>query len=580
MTSPTIQCSKNELTFGVELEFLFYFRAPNDGPRNLNDGRACVPVPWTIPSDLIESDPRLPPAPVLPDGILPELPIEMLDPDPEELAGTALGWAMELIRKAILTVPGARVQGHTIPWDEKYNSMYVYLDIDDGPIGWHVKSDSSVDEVELQIDGYRCVGIEVTSPPLWDTPESHRHVYQVVQTLTSKFLLRVHPRCGLHVHVGAGGIDETQPRLRRSSAEVFNNIPRPAKKHDVAVLKRAAALMWAADGVLSHAHPVERGCSRYTPSIRFASRLAHGLWAKYRKHEDAFGVERVDVMERSIPPQHDQNWLPANIRDLPLASTATTTNFPRVEPTQRFPAARTDPLPIRAHEWFQRLSIGTHGAVRPDRAKLANKTVLSGMQPIMTCTNTEQLALLLSPPSGGVRDYTHGESRLNYNLRKYLPHSRDFPVYVASGTVEFRESTGSLSADWIATWSNVCLGIFRFARDASDAQFWTVIRKLAEAEEAEDAGASEHDYDIVSLLHDLGLFSEALYVETKLRDKTKSLWYPNLLVFGEKIQDVDDDKRREMLYNNMLKWQRNLAERLIAQEKAKQAQSTQQCGTQ
>ncbi|KAL2270182.1 hypothetical protein VTJ83DRAFT_2366 [Remersonia thermophila] len=574
MPPPAVQASENnELTFGVELEFLFYFRAPNVDPRNLNDGRDCVPVPWTIPADWIESDPRLPPAPVLPDGILPEVPIELIDPDPEDMAGTALGWAMGLVRKAILTVPGARVQGHTVPWDETYNSMYVYLDIDDGPTGWCVKRDASVDEVELQIDGYRCVGIEVNSPPLWDVPESHRHVYQVVQTLTSRFLLRVHPRCGFHVHVGAGGVDEARPPEPRSSSSSSwaaesawgSPIPKPAKRHDLAVLKRAAALMWAADGVLSHAHPVERGCNRYAPSIRFASRLAHGLCARHRVRKDAFGDEHVGVMELPIPSQHDRAWLPPNQRR----------RLPRLEPARRFPGARADPLPVRAHEWFQRLSVGQFGADRPERGTLANPTVLSGMQPIMMCANAEQLALLLCAPRAGVRGYAHGESRLNYNLCKYLPHPRSSRAYYASGTVEFREATGSLSADWIATWSGVCLGLFRFARDASDARFWAVIRKLAAAEEAEedpDPGRQQRGgYDVVSLLHDLGLFSEALCLEAKLRDKTKSLWYPNFLVFGERIQDVDNIERRERLYYNMLEWQRNLLERLMAQEKANKA---------
>lgn len=125
-----------------------------------------------------------------------------------------------------------------------------------------------------------------------------------------------------------------------------------------------------------------------------------------------------------------------------------------------------------------------------------------------------------------------------------------------SATVECREAAGSVSADWVVVWSSVCLGIFRFARDAEDGRFWAVIARLAEAEAAalsEDPEQQQkQQYDMISLLFDMGLFAEGLFLERKLRADPMSFWFPSRLVEGEEIAwpvpvrpvgDADDEVR-------------------------------------
>ena len=156
--------------------------------------------------------------------------------------------------------------------------------------------------------------------------------------------------------------------------------------------------------------------------------------------------------------------------------------------------------------------------------KIQNKTVHSGVAHIMRCKNKVEVAQLLNSPD----DFL---ARFNYNLRGYLD-----PVYTDTGTVEFREATGSMSGEWVSAWSNICLGFFRFAREAADDRFWAVIEELAAAEAA---SPGEQAYDMVSLLFDMGLFAEALFLEGKLRKDPVRFWYPNTLGPAEAAEPAE-----------------------------------------
>ncbi len=161
--------------------------------------------------------------------------------------------------------------------------------------------------------------------------------------------------------------------------------------------------------------------------------------------------------------------------------------------------------------------------VKPDD-EIQNKTVLSGVAHIMRCKNRTEVARLLSIPYG-----RSSLTRLNYNLRNYMDRAYNICVDT-SGTVEYREATGSVSAEWVSAWTNICLGFFRFAREASDDRFRAVIEKLAAAEATARTGRPrKRDYDMVSLFFDMGLFAEALFLEGKLRNDPVRFWYPNTL---------------------------------------------------
>ncbi|KAK4128877.1 hypothetical protein N657DRAFT_696334, partial [Parathielavia appendiculata] len=212
--SNTPTSKKNELSFGVEVEFLFYFKVA----RLLND-------------ELRDAD-----------ASVSETPLPSSGQDEEH---TPRFWATKVITEAIMSVPGAKMEGQAMPKD---------------------------------------------------TPDRYRAMY-----LAGKgFRLRVNLRTGLHCHVGAGAQPVTErrrtdtPKPSGWSAERERELMMQFDKDDTCgrkqppnSFKRAAALMWAADGFMCHAHPPERGFSYYAPPIRLCSRLAHGLGV--RLVQDEFG---------------------------------------------------------------------------------------------------------------------------------------------------------------------------------------------------------------------------------------------------------------------------------------------------
>jgi hypothetical protein len=516
-----------KLSFGVELEFLFYFRTDQKQKLRVRDDRASVP--WTfMDARFVEKEGFLP-APMLPQNIkLDSIPLEEISQ--EERAKHAQGWAENLIAEAISTVPGARVEGYRFgPDGQRWSPMYVFSDIRQPGGCWEVKDDGSVRETEVRVDGYSYVGIEVTSPALWDIPESYQHIHNVVQMLTSQFYLRVNPRCGFHVHVGNG-------------REIGKSNPRP---HSLQTLRTAAALTWAADGVLSTLHPPERGINQYSMPTRFLSRLANGLMAVVK---GAFPQEIIIGAAKTSNLTHTIDRTPSD-------------SFPR-SGDRFYPAIRMDPVD-RAHtQRYQMLALGRRLAARPSRSDLINKTVLSGMDFFRTCPDAETLAATMYQARRFGASENGWQIRLNYNFNKYfevgtIPEELDFePEDVASRTVEFREAAGSLSADWIVTWSRICVGLFRFANNATLNQVQDVIGKLALAEEVELKSREEpkkREYDVISFLTDIGLFSEALFVEKMLGDEGGCrVWYPNFLAWGESLEFHPSNPRAEMFYHRLI----------------------------
>ncbi|KAK4035405.1 hypothetical protein C8A01DRAFT_17930 [Parachaetomium inaequale] len=533
----------DELSFGIELEFLFYYKSPT-----LDDDRD--PEALTVGP---EEEALLPPALVLPDHIRDmepgfdewDLGFEDSDSEDGRKEVTQREWAADLIQQVILSVPGAKLNGWPMRANtsQSHRDMYVVADDDDEDHnGWTVKSDASVQDNGIKVLGYRRLAFEITSPALWDRPESHTHVYLVIQELLKQFRLRVNLSTGFHVHVGAGpGAPQDMVESTSepgpddwcvSRVGMFDQVTEVrGPKHSLGLFKRAAALMWAADGFLAHAQPPERGLNDYIPPLRLLSRLAHGIHLRHfynnegvvRHHEQP--LDDSDVFE--APP--DLTLLP----DHALPSH----NFARQDP-RFFPVLRPNTVDADAQRRFA--TVGAATVVNPNAHLLPNQTVYSGVGHIMRCRNHAGAARLLAKASSRAC-----YDRLNYNLKNYLPNPK-YANLTPSGTVEFREATGSLSPGWVATWTGICLGMFRFARDASDARFWTVIDRLARAEAAAQSsnnggkGKEEHDYDMISLLFDMGLFAEALFLERALRADPLRFWYPNRLaepfVFEEEVE--------------------------------------------
>ncbi|KAL2020708.1 hypothetical protein VTK56DRAFT_8008 [Thermocarpiscus australiensis] len=484
------------LSFGVELEFVFYFKLGSGAPDtqgNDDEDEAAF----------FGADESRPLPPVLRCSTAP----------------TRL-WAANLIEEAILSVPGAKIEGRPLPAGSPNLHPHLYLYKTDG---WVVKDDQSVRDDKIAAPpggGYAYESFEINSPALWDRPASHRHVYRVVAELARRFRTRVNLRTGFHCHVGGGcepHVDEhgkpiPVPDYVGDGHDGDLPVLRP-RRHPLGVLKRAAALMWAADGFLCHAHPPERGINAFAPPIRHSSRLAYGLRKMYFR-EDPFGID-----SREVPLADDVPLPPQHADPVPHESLGSY-RVPRLH-RAFFPALRPDRPDDEAVRRYATLELDE---ATKELDRLVVNTVDRGVAHIMRCRNREQLAELLAVPD---RCWC-SSARLNYNLAKYdrAWDVTSWPMH--SGTVEFREATGTTCAEWVTAWANICLGFFRFARNAHDDVFWAVIAQLSRAEAAARAGVP-HRYDMISLLFDMGLFAEGLFLERRLREDPLRFWYPNRL---------------------------------------------------
>ncbi|KAK0746198.1 hypothetical protein B0T18DRAFT_464931 [Schizothecium vesticola] len=371
----------------------------------------------------------------------------------------------------------------------------VYLD---PTTGWVVKGDSSVIEgfhgqlAEWMTPGYSYCGIEINSPILRDCEAAHEHVRQVVRLLTDNCHIRVNPNCGLHCHVGAGIKLGPNPTWQNESEEAYLSVP-----YDLRTLKRAAMLFWAADPSLAALHPPERQHSYYSHMLRVDSRLAKAAGPEYKPTSPSVRVPH--------PPLLQTSTLDAGRERLPILRSY------KPAPGTRFRYNLNGDRPIRDF----------------DMDAVANQTIMDGVAKILhRARSRRRLAGMMG---------STGHVRTNYNFVAY----QDFvpnPGYQIRRTVEFREAAGSVDADWIVTWARICTGIFSFCRNSDEATFRRVLVRLAAAEQAALDGL-EPEYDAVDLLRDLGLFAEAVFVEQRDANKLAA-WYPGRIAFfpGESLR--------------------------------------------
>ncbi|KAL0936421.1 uncharacterized protein CTRU02_208636 [Colletotrichum truncatum] len=109
---------------------------------------------------------------------------------------------------------------------------------------FHLVEDCSL--AEFKMDGYRFQKVEMNSPAMYDMPICFDLIRLAVSVITTTFRCRVNPTCGFHVHVGAG----------------------PTERIDARTLRNFAALLWAADPLISRLHAPWRSITRYSQSGR------------------------------------------------------------------------------------------------------------------------------------------------------------------------------------------------------------------------------------------------------------------------------------------------------------------------
>ncbi|KAK4165739.1 hypothetical protein QBC43DRAFT_299219 [Cladorrhinum sp. PSN259] len=510
--------SETNLSFGVEIELLFYFLVKPGifQQESLSSGTA----------DSLSSDhgSRIKRDPTFDLGEEEESRLQAAFPheaDATDLLGSpdlysnVSEWACRRVQEALLSVPS--IQAKPImqrtgqlswgPGAPLGPSVLVFNEND----GWMVSTDSSVNDrftpTPTLPEGYewRNQALEITSPALWDNDQAYEHVLEVLRTLVGRpdFYLRINMTTGFHVHVGAG----------------------PGSHHR-STLERAAALAWAADGYMCHAHPAERGYIRYCPSIRETSMLAWNTNGQFDVTKD------VKLPQR---PRDSNRWLPKHLS--------------RAYPDEPFPSLRPDSLegPARV-----RFSEGRNHLRHGVRTKLREAAKFKEKSRQMSISRGVHYLIMDFPSKTDTPDRLHCEYdaprsslRSNYNFRQYESvesiyngnshYSENLAAFCTPAqisaqikdelstkkTIEFREAAGSLNPDWIAAWASICVGYFRAAKYAPDQQFWAIIHKLVDGEK------EKGKYDMIDFVMDLGLPGPARYLETALRGVgATDFWYP------------------------------------------------------
>lgn len=500
-TNMSSDSTDQDLSFGIELEFLLYWRrTPVDEQEKL----ASMVKRGDLQAELVKAeqddDAAMNPDPT--DG--PDDHDIMSDYDHTE-AG------QELIRKLF------RENGIKLNHQGEASPLFpdIYLD---PTTGWVVKCDSSVVEgrhgplPDWMIPDHLYCGIEINSPILRDCEAAHEHVRQVVRLLTDNLEIRVNPNCGYHCHVGAGtkhnpsaiwsyhpeeieGWGEREgpeePEESEESEGSYWSVP-----HDFNTLKRAAMLFWAADPTLAALHPPERQYSFWSRILRPDSCLARGVGPRCKPTGPSVRIRH--------PPPLPANNLDAGRERLPILRCYTP-----------------------ARDTLFRFNLNGNTDMRHyDTKEMVNTTVMDGVGKILHRARTRRhLARMMQA--------SEQRARSNYNFDGYEIAVTPSPDFDVRRTVEFREAAGSVDADWIVTWARICTGIFSFCRTSDEAGFRRVLVRLAAAEQAALDGR-EHDYDAVDLFRDLGLFAEAEFVALRYRgDDSKKLaaWYPGRISF-------------------------------------------------
>lgn len=380
----------------------------------------------------------------------------------------------------------------------RYNSEYSKWSIDDDP--------SVSERIFIGETGYMWTAVEVRSPAMYaDDPLSFEHVERVARLLRSKLRLRVNPSCGFHCHVGSG-----------------------RKPLSLDVLKRLGAFLYAADSALSRCTPPERSLGHYARSIRLVSNLAYGT-VNTRRYPNRMSeadqdqlVELVDLLTTSVgsltgessstpPPGGNGPGANDDSTTKPRAGTWRRPSFlSRLRlSVARLPSTRPDAWKdIDAIRRFQ--SQGMRIAMQQKGSAISR--ISDGVEIIMGCVSIDQVAFLLTDPT------LH---RLNYDYLSYLKGVKSDKL-----TIEFREAAGTLDPEWTAAWARICTRLIEFARDASSGEHTRVMTSIIKAEE-DCTNGIDPAYDIVDLIQDIGLFSEAMLVEQRLHgDPLNNHWYP------------------------------------------------------
>ncbi|KAI0126224.1 hypothetical protein BJ170DRAFT_634205, partial [Xylariales sp. AK1849] len=100
--------------------------------------------------------------------------------------------------------------------------------------------------------------------------------------------------------------------------------------------------------------------------------------------------------------------------------------------------------------------------------------------------------------------------RANYSFDAYTCASLSDVRVSTKRTIECREAAGSMDGEWVATWARIVVGVTHWAIHSTPIEYLRVISNC-------DNFATGGSYDVIDLLEDIGLVSEARIAEKRIR---------------------------------------------------------------
>ncbi|GKT63444.1 hypothetical protein ColTof4_04971 [Colletotrichum tofieldiae] len=223
MSGPKKPTTPPRVSFGIELEFFVAFILEGEPDPDVDIKDQLQPL-ITVPVDWERTAAH---------GRRSGIPGRIYEPKMEYVYGRI---------KRALADAGLPVMGDEEKYGEPGSAQAVH--------GEKVMSSFRVvEDVSLKadhVDGYHWQRVELNSPAMYDMKLSYDMLRVAVSVVTTSFRCRVNPSCGFHVHVGAG----------------------PTQRIDARTLRQFAAVLWAADPVISRLHPPWRSATAYSQSAR------------------------------------------------------------------------------------------------------------------------------------------------------------------------------------------------------------------------------------------------------------------------------------------------------------------------
>lgn len=364
---------------------------------------------------------------------------------------------------------------------------------------WIIDSDASVTpdddegDDERDIREYEWFPTEIASPALWATDASWDEIRAVVRAIRDQYWILTPETAGMHYHYGNG--KDWIPFFR---------------------LRRLAALLIAADPILTQLHPEHRRDSDFCVSNRLYSAVAHG--------ETAAGVRR------SLSPGPYRSRVEEE-PERPVATTERTTRNGKSSTRSRasglrFPFKRGELTGYtfnqemfgETFDW-RRTTSGGPVAILLEVQEMLQSTSAPVVAGLMRYENMER-------PAYNFNYYQVKLYRVQHNTAAVPGARKAAHVPIEKRTVEFRQMASTMDPDEVVAYGKVVVCLCEWAACVDLKELWRVVHDCAMGEE------DGTWYDVFDLLVDLDLVEEA-----------KVLLRAVARFRGERMPDGPDDER-------------------------------------